>query len=123
MENKRRYNRYHTRAYCGVYDRASGKSIGCLVDLSRDGLKVMSEKPLMEDAVYKLKIVMHKEIDGTRVLELDAKCLWNKKSMDPNFVVSGFQITEISERTFERLCIFTKSSVFHYPETQKIKTK
>jgi hypothetical protein len=83
----------------------------------------MSEEPLTEDAIYKLKIVMHKEIGGSRVLELDARCLWNKKSMDPNFVISGFQTVEINEKTFDRLCIFTKSSVFHYPETQKIKTK
>jgi hypothetical protein len=120
MDCNRSFKRYRTRAYCAVYNRTDDRSMGCLVDLSVSGLQIMGEDKLSIGKEYKLKIQMHKPIDDSRDLIFDAECFWSKKSVDPQYYISGFKLTNIDENMVKRIKIFTHTSVFQYPQTQKI---
>lgn len=117
MQGTQRHKRYQAKSFCRICDQGNAKSLGCLIDISEGGLKVMGEKPVFAGRIYRLSIVMPREINGSKTLELDAKCLWNKKCSNPNFYFSGFQFLEIDQETKERIVQFTKTALFQYPES------
>jgi hypothetical protein len=123
MEKKKKDKRFRTRAYCDVCDQSDNRSLGCLVDLSQGGLKLLGEKQLNEGELYQLSIVMHKEINGSRTLDVNAKCLWTREGFHPGTYYAGFQFEAIDKQTLKRVVLFTRSSAFHYPSTQKVKVK
>jgi len=120
MDNKRQVKRYRTRAYCGVFDRMSNKSLGCLVDLSIDGFQVMTSEEFFNGKTYKLRIEMHKVIEGSRDINIDAECMWRKESIEPSLYIAGFKYSDIEQDIQRRIKLFTNSSVFRYPQTQEI---
>lgn len=123
LQGKQRHKRYQARSFCRICDDVNEKSLGCLIDISQGGLKIMGEKPIFEGRIYRLSVVMPKEIDGSKTLELNAKCLWNKKSSNPNFYFSGFEFIEADKKTIERITEFTKTAIFHYPESLVVKVE
>ncbi len=118
MGDRRNKKRYRTRAYCGVYDADKGSLLGCLVDISTEGLKIMAADKLTPGPVYRLKIEMHKEIKGSKNIYLNARCVWSDNSVDPSFFISGFEFIEITESTQERIRLYTESTIF---ESDKVK--
>ncbi len=121
MEGTQRHKRFQAKSFCRICDHANDKSLGCLIDISEGGLKIMGEKPIFEGRIYRLSVIMHKEIDGSKTLELNAKCLWNRRSSNPNFYFSGFQFIEVDKKTLDRIIQFTKTAIFHYPESLMVK--
>jgi hypothetical protein len=112
MKEKRKQTRHRTRAYCFVYDIQNNESLGCLVDISTKGLQIFGSKPIMVGPTYCLKIEMHEEFKGSRILPINAKCVWFKESDDEGFFISGFEFTNISKETEERINLFTQSTTF-----------
>lgn len=112
MEERRRFKRNQMKAYCGVYDNKTHKLHGCLVDLSVSGLQLMGIELLTSGSVYKLRIEMHEEINNSRNLLLDAKCVWHKAGSDPDHFLIGFEFSDVDEQTKERITLYTRSTKF-----------
>ena len=93
------------------------------MDLSLNGLQIKGELELYASPVYKLRIEMPKEVMDSRILIVDAKCIWCKKSVDPNFYISGFKLENIEEKTKEKIKVYIRSSVFRSPEFYKYPLK
>jgi c-di-GMP-binding flagellar brake protein YcgR len=119
MDNNRKHDRFKSRAYCSVFDTIKKISLGILVDLSVSGLQIMGEEELYAGPLFKLQIDMPKEVMNSRVLFVDAKCVWCKKDVDPKFYRSGFEFFNLSERTKERIKAYLKSSTFRSPKFYK----
>jgi len=112
MDNKRKNDRFRCAAYCSVIDSSKDKSLGMLVDLSLNGLKIMGEEELCIGTLINLRIEMHKKVLNSRILIIKAKCIWCNLTELRDSYISGFEFENIDEETVERIKIYMQSSVF-----------
>ena len=104
MENRRSARRWHTAQYSkggkkctskffGVYNRPSDEFIGYLVDISSEGMMILSKKAFPEGDTLKLRIELPVEIKGSDQLIVEAKCVWCERDTNPEFNRLGFSFT------------------------------
>ncbi len=92
----RKIKRRHLIYYLRVYDAARGVIIGHIADISTDGIMVISEDSIPADTDFMLKMIMPKELEGTKELVFQARSIWSKKDINPDFYANGFKIHDIS---------------------------
>ena len=79
--------------YFGVYDRVSGDFIGYLIDLSSEGMKILSKRTVPAGEILKLRIELPEEIKGSDELLVEARNVWCDKDNRPEFNRLGFSFT------------------------------
>ncbi|MBN1533014.1 MAG: PilZ domain-containing protein [Spirochaetes bacterium] len=98
--------REHQRAYITFYLRLfeGEQFLGFIIDISREGIKLLSEMPLAQDKEYSLKMKVPSSLewqgrkDVDRHIQFSARCIWSKHDyVDKDFYISGFNFTEFKE--------------------------
>lgn len=93
MKDRRALKRRHLVFYLRVFDRNTNQLIGYLVDITPEGIMVMSENPIETDTTYQLRMVFPIEILGRKELNFDATSIWCKKDV---FYDAGFELVDTS---------------------------
>ncbi len=102
MDEQRQNQRWKTAEYFerrgtsdlkkfDVIDLNINQSIGHLIDLNSDGMRLQSEEAMEKGVIFKLKIDLPKEIKGSDQLVVDARSLWSKKDENEEFYQTGFE--------------------------------
>lgn len=102
----RRHKRRHLIYYLRVFENDSEKLIGHVVDITREGLKLVMDKPINARSKWKLRMSLPESIEGTENVCFDATCVWCDKDVNPDFYVAGFEIHGLGEseiKTIEAL--------------------
>jgi len=97
MENKRRLKRRHLIYYLRVFDVSNGQLVGHLVDITKEGLMLISELPLENEKHYNFRMVLPAEILNKAELLFSATVIWCKKDVNPDFYATGFRLVTISD--------------------------
>jgi hypothetical protein len=97
MDERRRLHRRHILFYSRVYDRKTGVFLGYLGNMNAGGLMIISEEPIVTDQTYLLRIDLPDDIYTRPVLNFEAKSVWCRPDVDPNFYNTGFQLVDISD--------------------------
>ena len=71
-----------------VFDRKTDKVIGNMVDISINGIMIVSETPITEKTVYQLRMEFIQNI------MFDAKCVWFR-DVGANYYISGYEFIQI----------------------------
>jgi len=122
MDNKRRLERKRTGAYVAVFDARTNASLGCMIDVTTAGLRLMSTKPLPTDRLYSMRLEIPKEVAGASTIMLEAKSVWCRKNQDTSLFDVGFIIKALSEDNLHRLELwmehpsFMKSELVEKPQ-------
>lgn len=87
---KRRHLIYHLR----TFDQDSGELLGHLVDITPDGIMLVSESIIPLGKHFKLKMSLPTTILGHEVLEFEAKSKWNSRDVNPDFFDTGFALLD-----------------------------
>ena len=103
IEERRSKPRKKTVYYFDVYDWNSDKLMGHVVDLTKEGMMIISDEELPKDTVFQLKMILPFEMDGIKQITFDAKSAWSAKDANPGYYNIGFKFTEISEEDVERI--------------------
>lgn len=98
MPDRRKVKRRHLIYYLRVFDRATGRQLGHLVDLTPDGMMMMSERPVRVGRTIGLKMVLPGEAAREQVLEFDATSMWTSPDVNPDFYDTGFKLSKVSRR-------------------------
>jgi len=77
-----------------VFDRKTDKVIGNLVDISINGIMIVSETPITEKTIYQLRMEFIQNI------MFDAKCVWFI-DIGANYYISGFEFIQIEPKEIE----------------------
>ena len=94
MNEHRRLKRRHLLYYLRVIDRDAGQPIGNLVDITAEGLMLISPHPLGTGRVYRLRMELPPEVTPDDRLELDAESVWTRRDVNPALHVTGFRLLE-----------------------------
>ena len=97
MSERRKLKRIHLIYYLRVFDMETGKQLGHVIDLSTEGLLLLSDKAILLDKTFHFKMDLPSEIKGTEVFEFTAQSLWTSKDENPDFINTGFKILDIKE--------------------------
>jgi hypothetical protein len=92
LADKRRLKRRHLIYYLRVFSNPGGELIGHLVDITGEGVMLISEKPVAKDTEYEMRMVLPFEILSVEAILFKATCIWSKKDVNPDFYASGFKI-------------------------------
>lgn len=92
---KRTVERRRLVFYLRVFDQESRDIIGHLTDISTAGLMLVSVRPIEEETVFSVRVILPKEVLGRNELQLKVQCIWCRPDTIPAFHVVGFQFVEI----------------------------
>ena len=100
MRDKRKLKRRHLLYYLKVMDRDSDALIGFLVDITTQGIMIMSESPIKTGILFHLKILLPTEDMNKKYLNFDAKSMWSERSINTDFYDTGFELINVNSKDF-----------------------
>lgn len=97
MQERRKISRKYLAIYSRVFDRASGRVLGYLSDLTNGGAMIISDSAMSESQDISLRFDLpDPTLFSTDHLNMDAHIVWCRPDIDPAFYNIGFEFKEIS---------------------------
>ena len=76
--------------YSRVFNLKTGRLLGYLGNLTTEGAMVISEIELPTQKEYSLRMDLPEDIYQKSLINLQAKSVWCRPDIDPNFFNTGF---------------------------------
>ena len=96
-KNDRKLERHEFLLPVPAVDAASGETLGALVNISIEGLMLMSNQALETNRLYQVTLALPEAISGHSEIELGVDCLWTRDDEQFGHHWSGFQIIDASQ--------------------------
>jgi len=97
-EELRALERRHLIYYLEVYDDETGDLLGHLVDLTTEGIKLVSRDPIEVGKRFRLRMNLPEGYFDDKVLRFTARSLWSSNDVNPDFYDTGFKVEEMDRR-------------------------
>ena len=94
--SQERWNLVH---FLRVVKAENGETLGHLVDVTTEGMMIISEQSIPLHQIFNLRMEIPTEHDVPQTIALTAESLWTKKDVNPNFNDTGFRLINPSKRT------------------------
>ncbi len=101
MEQKRRLKRRHLVYYLKAYDRDGGNLVGNLVDITPEGVMLISEAPVEADTVFQLQVELPSGVSDRERLDIEVRSLWCKPDVNAGLFAAGFELRNADPQTAE----------------------
>jgi uncharacterized protein YjbI with pentapeptide repeats len=96
--NKRHEPRIQLLRPLRVFDRATGKQAGVLVDITTEGIRITSQKPLPVGVNFSFQIQLPEASKYGRSLNLEVTSMWCKSAADGAYHNTGFRMANLDEK-------------------------
>jgi len=94
FKQKRKADRKALIYYLEVFERESGQIIGRTIDLTADGIQLVSETLLEVGKVYELNMQLPKEIQSVSEILFNSRCVRSEKDRQSGYFYSGLQFKD-----------------------------
>lgn len=108
-----RPTRFNLIYYPRVFNRRTGELIGHIVDITTNGMKLISERQHKVNEEIDLKIELSPRLAGHEEISLNATSLWCKKSINTDFYDTGFKFNHPSDILIEIIDMFINEFRFN----------
>ncbi len=116
MDERRRRPRWRTsfffkadkeyqKKHFDVVDLKTRQSIGHLVDLTPEGLRIISREHIERGQIFDLRIDLPEQIEQIDHIQATVKCAWCEQDVNPEFHNAGFEILSITPPYIELIDI------------------
>ncbi len=92
---KRNVARRHLVFYLRIFDGSSSRVLGHLMDISPDGLMLLSDEAIEINKEYSLRMRLPQEKSQNAEIVFGAVSRWCRQDDNPDFYVIGFQIRDL----------------------------
>ena len=89
--DRRNLERLKVVYYLRVYDRATQKSIGSVVDISTQGMKILSDASFALETPWAFSILLPEGSIFGESIAIDAQCRWCKEKNADGSYEAGFE--------------------------------
>ena len=96
MIEHRRLKRRHLLYYLRVTDRDSGAPVGNLVDITREGLMLVTHQPLEPGRTHRMRLHLPPDVLPDNHLDIDAESVWTRPDVNPDLHVTGFRFLDLT---------------------------
>lgn len=86
-----------------IMDTISGERFGELVNVTTEGLMVMTDREIATHGIFQLRLELPVPINNSKQLSLGADCLWCRQAENLNRYWAGFHIIDISDAALLQL--------------------
>ncbi len=88
--------------YPAVYKKGSKKILGRVVDITTEGMRILSEKPVAAGR-HKLRMELPRYLPEGEKVVFTADAVWSGSDVNPDYQCTGLRITDVSERDVKRI--------------------
>jgi hypothetical protein len=105
VEDSRGQKRIEVSEVIRVIDRQTGTPLGQLVNISEDGLMILSTEPVAVNCIFQLSLVFSEDSDNAAegTISIGVESLWVNSSGDQPQHWVGFYIIDISDTDQHRI--------------------
>jgi len=111
VEVERKQERRDLITYLRVFGENAEQPVGHLVDITTEGMMLISEEPVETGKVLQLRVVLPAKIEESKEISLSAKAMWCREDENPAFYNTGFKLVnpspehiKIIEHSIQRYC-------------------
>lgn len=94
---KRNFSRHHLMYYLRVFDGISSRVVGHIVDISSEGIMLITDEPIAVQEEYRLRMRFPGADSFQEELLMEAVCRWCREDENSEFYLAGFQIQDLPE--------------------------
>ncbi len=111
--DRRSVKRRHLIYYLRVWDKDNDKVLGHVVDITTDGLMLISEQEIPLEQNFQLEIRFLDPEKGEKTIAFSAVSRWRSKDINPNFVDTGFQLLDAEKAVLKPIQDLINRYGFH----------
>lgn len=110
--NKRRLKRWYLVMYLRVFDEDTGALLGHVVDINKEGIRLVSDQPIPTGQIFRLWMDVPKENAPRQRISLEVESLWSGRDVNPDFYATGFRIHNIGTQELLQLQLLIEEFKF-----------
>ena len=99
--DKRRQKRRHLLYYLEIFDVNADVLLGHIVDITNEGLMMVTKDPVETDVVFNLEMTLPERTKGREYVVFEARSIWCKQDVNPELYGVGFQIVKVEPKEAE----------------------
>ena len=84
-----------------VFETESKEPMGRMVDITPEGMMLVSARPMDVDSVLHLSVELPSEIFGTKHVNFTAIAHWCRHDINPDLFDVGLEFTDINDKNIE----------------------
>ncbi|MEE8056456.1 MAG: PilZ domain-containing protein [Pseudomonadales bacterium] len=107
---ERKHERKELNQPITIIDVINGGDFGELVNVSVEGMMVITDKEIPTHSIYQLSLQLPIEINGSSTVEVGADSLWCRKVENFHRYWTGFHIIDVSDTAMAQL----EALIAHY---------
>lgn len=96
MIDMRKRTRRNTPHLVKVMDHDSGKVLGRIVDITCDGMMIVSERAMTPGEIYTLRINLPQMVQNRSDMILKGEMVWCNQDQNPRFYRAGFKFLNVT---------------------------
>jgi hypothetical protein len=96
MSEKRKFDRIHLIHYLRLFNRKTGELVGNLVDLTEEGLQLISETPIEPGRILEIRMEFPEDVDGQQEMHINAETIWCDHQLDPDLFSVGCKLLPVT---------------------------
>lgn len=100
---KRSQERWNLVRYLQVTKAENNETLGHLVDVTTEGMMLISENSIPLHQTFNLRMEIPTEDNIPQMIALTAESLWTKKDVNPAFHDTGFRLINPSKRAINAI--------------------
>ncbi len=89
-DDRRQIKRRHLIYYLRVWDTDYEQLLGHVVDISSEGLMLLSDQPIPKDKEFSMEIRLPDLEGNPQKIDFRAACCWSSNAVNQSFYDSGF---------------------------------
>ncbi len=99
MEERRMSKRRNLIFYLQVFDQSTDELLGFAVDITPEGLMLLSNKPIDTGHDFTLRMTLPEEFSESNQIEFKAKSIWCEQDVNTDYYDTGFQLVDVEPET------------------------
>lgn len=88
--------------YPAVYKKGGKKILGRVVDITTEGMRLLSETPVAAGS-HQLRMELPRYLPETEKVTFTADAVWSGRDVNPDYHSTGLSITDISDHDVRRI--------------------
>ena len=112
MPETRKLERMHVLSYVKVCVQKTAESVGHLVDITTQGLRVASPRALLPDSMIELRIDLPDDREQPRRVCFDAEVIWSRPSREFDCWDVGLRLIDLSDDDSSQIEQFIQTAAY-----------
>ena len=108
MEERRISKRRNLIFYLQVFDNATHELLGFAVDITHEGLMMLSNKAIITEKTFELRMSLPEQLSDKSELIFEAQSIWCKQDVNTDYFDTGFQLIGVDSETVEVITQLTQ---------------